>query len=149
MPLPVNRCVSFQRGVCDGRLTHCVCAHRLCWTRFSEYGSALNVIAVSPQRAQRTQAAALEAQRRAHEAAEAAKLRLAAERLDEERRLRKIWGKDWQKHSKLQPIQKGRGGAAKNAMDARTRDDSNPTYDLECVELRGFAIVVLAAVYVA
>lgn len=35
---------------------------------------------------------------------EAKKLKLAAEQQDEERRLRKIYGNDWRRHSKLQPM---------------------------------------------
>lgn len=77
----------------------------------------------------REQAAAAEAARKAHEAVEAAALKMAAEKLDEERRLRKIYGKDWQKHSKLQPVHLRK--RTKNAVDAAELDAAKPTYDLE------------------
>lgn len=79
---------------------------------------------------EREQAASREAARKAREAVEAAALKLAADKLDEERRLRKIYGKDWQRHSKLQPASRV-GGQAKNQAHADgALDDEKPTYVL-------------------
>ena len=64
-------------------------------------------------------------------------MKLAADKLDEERRLRKIYGKDWQRHSKLQPASRASSQAKNQTRDDRAMDDEKPTYVLTfwCLQL--------------